>query len=117
MWFFFWKQIRQELTQQLEKEWQSKLDQTIKAMKKKTSDCCSQTDQVATTDVISKKEMAIVIEEQKRKIRQDLEQEKETAVSGGLKKLEVELELKYCENIAKQVILTFYYCKIIGTAY
>nr|XP_035931858.1 centrosomal protein of 152 kDa isoform X2 [Halichoerus grypus] len=97
------KEIRQELTQQLEKEWQSKLDQTIKAMKKKTSDCCSQTDQVATTDVISKKEMAIVIEEQKRKIRQDLEQEKETAVSGGLKKLEVELELKYCENIAKQV--------------
>nr|XP_035931861.1 centrosomal protein of 152 kDa isoform X5 [Halichoerus grypus] len=97
------EKIRQELTQQLEKEWQSKLDQTIKAMKKKTSDCCSQTDQVATTDVISKKEMAIVIEEQKRKIRQDLEQEKETAVSGGLKKLEVELELKYCENIAKQV--------------
>ncbi|XP_064426582.1 centrosomal protein of 152 kDa isoform X7 [Mirounga angustirostris] len=97
------EKIKQELFQQLEKEWQSKLDQTIKAMKKKTSDCCSQTDQVATMDVISKKEMAIVIEEQKRKIRQDLEQEKETAISGGLKKLEVELELKYCENIAKQV--------------
>ncbi|XP_021549644.1 centrosomal protein of 152 kDa isoform X2 [Neomonachus schauinslandi] len=97
------EKIKQELFQQLEKEWQSKLDQTIKAMKKKTSDCCSQTDQVATMDVISKKEMATVIEEQKRKIRQDLEQEKETAISGGLKKLEVELELKYCENIAKQV--------------
>ncbi|XP_044915293.1 centrosomal protein of 152 kDa isoform X8 [Felis catus] len=97
------KKIKQELIQQLEKEWQSKLDQTIKAMKKKTSDGCSQTDQVTTSDVISKKEMAVMIEEQNRKIQQDLEQEKETAVSGDLKKLEVELELKYCENIAKQV--------------
>ncbi|XP_034516900.1 centrosomal protein of 152 kDa isoform X4 [Ailuropoda melanoleuca] len=96
------EKIKQELIQQLEKEWQSKLDQTIKTMKKKTSDCCSQTDQVTAMDVISKKEMAIVIE-QKRKIQQDLEQEKETAISGGLKKLEAELELKYCEKIAKQV--------------
>ncbi|XP_023971628.1 centrosomal protein of 152 kDa isoform X4 [Physeter macrocephalus] len=97
------KKIKQELTQQLEKEWQSKLDQTIKAMKKKTSDCCSQTDQETTIDVISKKEMAIMIEEQKRKIQQNLEQEKEVAIKGGLKKLEVESELKYCEHIAKQV--------------
>ncbi|XP_045865745.1 centrosomal protein of 152 kDa isoform X3 [Meles meles] len=97
------KEIKQELIQQLEKEWQSKLDQTIKALKKKTSDCCSQTDQVTAVDVISKEEMAIMLEEQTRKIRQDLEQEKEAAINGGLKKLEVELELKYCENIAKQV--------------
>ncbi|XP_055394000.1 centrosomal protein of 152 kDa isoform X1 [Bubalus kerabau] len=97
------KEIKQELIQQLEKEWQSKLDQTIKAMKKKTSDCCSQTDQETTIDVISKKEMAIMIEEKKRKIQQNLEQEKETAIKGNLKKLEFELELKYCENIAKQV--------------
>ncbi|XP_022379157.1 centrosomal protein of 152 kDa isoform X2 [Enhydra lutris kenyoni] len=97
------EKIKQELIQQLEKEWQSKLDQTIKALKKKTSDCCSQTDQVTAMDVISKKEMAIILEEQTRKMRQDLEQEKETAINGGLKKLEVELELKYCENIAKQV--------------
>ncbi|XP_032712447.1 centrosomal protein of 152 kDa isoform X2 [Lontra canadensis] len=97
------EKIKQELIQQLEKEWQSKLDQTIKALKKKTSDCCSQTDQVTAMDVISKKEMAIMLEEQTQKMRQDLEQEKETAINGGLKKLEVELELKYCENIAKQV--------------
>uniref|UniRef100_A0A9L0JQ71 Centrosomal protein 152 n=1 Tax=Equus asinus TaxID=9793 RepID=A0A9L0JQ71_EQUAS len=95
--------IKQELIQQLEKEWQAKLDQTIKAMEKKTLDCCSQTDQVTTIDVISKKEMEIMIEEQKRKIQQDLEQEKEIAIKGGLKKLEVELERKYCDNIAKQV--------------
>ncbi|XP_010837837.1 PREDICTED: centrosomal protein of 152 kDa isoform X7 [Bison bison bison] len=97
------KKIKQELIQQLEKEWQSKLDQTVKAMKKKTSDRCSQTDQETTTDVISKKEMAIMTEGKKRKIQQNLEQAKETAIKGDLKKLEFELELKYCENIAKQV--------------
>ncbi|XP_061284822.1 centrosomal protein of 152 kDa isoform X8 [Bos javanicus] len=97
------KKIKQELIQQLEKEWQSKLDQTVKAMKKKTSDCCSQTDQETTTDVISKKEMAIMTEGKKREIQQNLEQAKETAIKGDLKKLEFELELKYCENIAKQV--------------
>ncbi|XP_066132981.1 centrosomal protein of 152 kDa [Saccopteryx bilineata] len=95
--------MKGELAQQLEKEWQSKLDQTIKAMKKKTSDCCSQTEQVTIIDVTSQKEMAVMIEEQKRKILQDSEQEKEIAMKGDLKKLEVELELKYCENIAKQV--------------
>ncbi|XP_040824593.1 centrosomal protein of 152 kDa isoform X1 [Ochotona curzoniae] len=97
------KKIKQKLIQQLEKEWQSKLDQTIKALKKRTSECGSQTDHGVTLDVISKKEMAGMIEEQKRKIQQDLEHEKETAVKGALKKLEIELELKYCENIAKQV--------------
>ncbi|XP_053451465.1 centrosomal protein of 152 kDa isoform X3 [Nycticebus coucang] len=97
------KEIKQNLIQQLEKEWQSKLDQTIKEMKKKTSDYGSQTDQVTTTDVISKKEMAIMMEEQKQKIQQNLEQEKQIAIKGALKKLETELELKYCENIAKQV--------------
>ncbi|XP_037358328.1 centrosomal protein of 152 kDa isoform X2 [Talpa occidentalis] len=97
------QKIKRELIQQLEKEWQSKLDQTIKAMRKKTSDCCSQTDQVATIDATSKKEMAITVEEQKRKIQQDLEQEKEIAIKESLKELELELELKHCANIANQV--------------
>uniref|UniRef100_H0X8Q6 Centrosomal protein 152 n=1 Tax=Otolemur garnettii TaxID=30611 RepID=H0X8Q6_OTOGA len=97
------EKIKQNLIQQLEKEWQSKLDQTIKEMKKKTSDCGSQTDQVTTTDVISKKEMAVMMEEEKQKIQQNLEQEKEIAIKEALKQLETELELKYCENIAKQV--------------
>ncbi|XP_042639616.1 centrosomal protein of 152 kDa [Orycteropus afer afer] len=97
------KEIKQELTQRLEKEWQSKLEQTLKEMKKKTSDYGSQTDRVTTIDVLSKKEMAMVVEEQKQKIQQQLEQEKEKALKEGLKKLEIELELKYCDNIAKQV--------------
>ncbi|XP_033046087.1 centrosomal protein of 152 kDa isoform X8 [Trachypithecus francoisi] len=97
------EKIKEKLIQQLEKEWQSKLDQTIKAMKKKTSDRGSQTDQVTTSDVISKKEMAIMIEEQKCIIQQHLEQEKDIAIKGAMKKLEIELELKHCENITKQV--------------
>uniref|UniRef100_A0A2K5JSM7 CEP152 CEP63 binding coiled coil domain-containing protein n=1 Tax=Colobus angolensis palliatus TaxID=336983 RepID=A0A2K5JSM7_COLAP len=97
------EKIKEKLIQQLEKEWQSKLDQTIKAMKKKTSDSGSQTDQVTTSDVISKKEMAIMIEEQKCIIQQHLEQEKDIAIKGAMKKLEIELELKHCENITKQV--------------
>nr|XP_040130926.1 centrosomal protein of 152 kDa isoform X2 [Ictidomys tridecemlineatus] len=97
------KEMKQKLIQQLEKEWQSKLDQTVKALKKKTTDCGSQTDQAATLDVISKADMEVMVEKQKQKLQRDLEQEKEAAIKGALKKLQIELEVKYCENIAQQV--------------
>ncbi|XP_060030603.1 centrosomal protein of 152 kDa isoform X3 [Erinaceus europaeus] len=97
------KKVKQELTQELEMGWQSKLDQAIQAMKKKTLDCCSQTDQVTIMELLSKEEMMVIIEEQKNKLHQDLEHEKEIAIKGHLKKLEAELELRYCANIAKQV--------------
>ncbi|XP_006895387.1 PREDICTED: centrosomal protein of 152 kDa [Elephantulus edwardii] len=97
------EKIKEELSQRLEKEWKSKLDHIQKEMRKKTSDCGSQTDLLTTTDVLSKKEMAMMLEEQKQKIQQDLELEKEKALKEGLKKLEAELEFKYCENITKQV--------------
>ncbi|XP_064148075.1 centrosomal protein of 152 kDa isoform X12 [Loxodonta africana] len=96
------KEIKQELTQQFEKEWQTKLDETLKEMKKKTSDCGSQTDQVSAIDVLSKEEMATTVGEQTRKTQHDLEQE-ENALQKGWRKQEIELELKYCENVAKQV--------------
>ncbi|XP_049754509.1 centrosomal protein of 152 kDa isoform X5 [Elephas maximus indicus] len=96
------KEIKQELTQQFEKEWQTKLDETLKEMKKKTSDCGSQTDQVSAIDVLSKEEMATTVGEQTRKTQHDLEQE-ENALQKGWRKREIELELKYCENVAKQV--------------
>ncbi|XP_059558132.1 centrosomal protein of 152 kDa isoform X2 [Myotis daubentonii] len=97
------EKMKEELFQQIEKEWQAKLAQTAKAMKKTTSDCYSQTDQVAAKDAVSQKEMAMVAEGQEQGAQQDLEQEKERAIKAALKKLEVELELKYCENIARQV--------------
>ncbi|XP_006831931.1 PREDICTED: centrosomal protein of 152 kDa [Chrysochloris asiatica] len=95
--------IEQELTQRLETEWQSKLDQTLKEMKRKTSDCGSQTDPMTTTDVLPENVKAAAGEDQQQKTQQDSEQEKEKALKEGLKKLEIELELKYCEKISKQV--------------
>ncbi|XP_021117074.1 centrosomal protein of 152 kDa isoform X7 [Heterocephalus glaber] len=98
------QEIKRKLIQQLEKEWQAKLDESIKASsRKKTSDCGSQTDRPASLDVASKTEVAAEGEEQRHKVQRDLGLEKETAVKGDLKKLEIDLELKYCENIAKQV--------------
>uniref|UniRef100_A0A7N4NT73 Centrosomal protein 152 n=1 Tax=Sarcophilus harrisii TaxID=9305 RepID=A0A7N4NT73_SARHA len=95
--------IKDKVIQQLEREWRFKLDQTIKEMKKKTFDCGIQTDQIITPDVISKKEMEAVIEEQQLKIQQDILQEKETAIKEALKKHEKEMEIQYHENITKQV--------------
>ncbi|XP_045142398.1 centrosomal protein of 152 kDa [Echinops telfairi] len=97
------EEIKQGLTQQLEKEWQSKLEQTLKAMTKETSDCGSQTDPATPIRVLFEKEMAVMAAEQKQKIQQDVEQEKEKALQERLKKHEIELELKYCEQITKQV--------------
>ncbi|KAM9067628.1 centrosomal protein of 152 kDa isoform X3 [Sarcophilus harrisii] len=97
------KEIKDKVIQQLEREWRFKLDQTIKEMKKKTFDCGIQTDQIITPDVISKKEMEAVIEEQQLKIQQDILQEKETAIKEALKKHEKEMEIQYHENITKQV--------------
>ncbi|CAH6787950.1 Cep152 [Phodopus roborovskii] len=92
---------RQKLGQQLEKEWRSKLNHSVKAPRKATSDCGIQTDQIAL--VVSEAEATVLAEEQARKAQRELEQEKEVAVKEALRKLEVELELKYCENITQQV--------------
>ncbi|XP_075387326.1 centrosomal protein of 152 kDa isoform X2 [Tenrec ecaudatus] len=97
------EEIKRGLTQQLEKEWQSKLEQTLKDVTKETLECGSQTDPATPMSVLLEKEMAVMAAEQKQKIQRDVEQEKEKALQERVKKLEVELEFKYCEQIAKQV--------------
>ncbi|XP_013365757.1 PREDICTED: centrosomal protein of 152 kDa isoform X2 [Chinchilla lanigera] len=98
------KEIKRKLVRQLEEEWQVKLDEARRASsREKTSDCGSQTDHTAALGVVSKAEVAAGGEEQQRQGQQDLGLEKEVAVRGALKKLEIDLELKYCENIARQV--------------
>ncbi|XP_019064286.1 centrosomal protein of 152 kDa isoform X3 [Fukomys damarensis] len=98
------KEIKWKLMQELEKEWQAKLDESVKASsRKETSDRGSQTDCPATLDVVSKTEVAAAGEEQKCVVQQDAGHERETNVKGDLKKLEIDLELKYCESIAQQV--------------
>ncbi|XP_052580299.1 centrosomal protein of 152 kDa isoform X4 [Peromyscus californicus insignis] len=94
---------RQNLIQQLEKELRSKLNHSVKTLRKATADSGSQTDQVALPDAVAKAEAAVLAEEQARKVQRELEQEKEIAVKEALRKLEVELELKYCESITQQV--------------
>ncbi|XP_059117286.1 centrosomal protein of 152 kDa isoform X4 [Peromyscus eremicus] len=97
------EESRQKLIQQLEKEWRSKLNHSVKTLRKATSDSGSQTDQVALPEAVAKAEAAVLAEEQARKVQRELEQEKEIAVKEALRKLEVELELKYCESITQQV--------------
>jgi uncharacterized protein YbcC (UPF0753/DUF2309 family) len=58
--------------------------------------------------------MSVLVEEQKRKVQQALEQEKELTIKEALKKLEIEVELKYCENITKQVIGMIIIVKLLG---
>lgn len=59
---------------------------------------------MALPDAVSKAEAAVQAEEQAHKVQRELEQEKEIAVKEALRKLEVELELKYCESITQQVM-------------
>ncbi|KAL6058213.1 hypothetical protein STEG23_016284, partial [Scotinomys teguina] len=97
------EESKQKLIQQLEKEWRSRLSHSGKAPRKATSDCGSQTDQVALPDAVSKAEAEDLAEEQAPKVQRELEQEKEIAVKEALRKLEVELERKHWESITKQV--------------
>ncbi|XP_072480818.1 centrosomal protein of 152 kDa isoform X13 [Notamacropus eugenii] len=95
--------IKDKVIQQLEREWRFKLDQTIKEMKKKTFDCGIQTDQIITPDVISKKEMEAMIEEQQWKIQQDALQEKEAAIKEALRKQEEEMAAQHHHSVKEQV--------------
>ncbi|XP_028640833.1 centrosomal protein of 152 kDa isoform X3 [Grammomys surdaster] len=85
------EESRQKLIQQLEKEWRSKLNHSLTAQRKATSERSSQTDLVA--------EAAVLAEEPARQVQQ----ENELTVKEALRKPEVELELKYCESIAQKV--------------
>ncbi|XP_051000494.1 centrosomal protein of 152 kDa [Acomys russatus] len=97
------KESKQKLIQQLEKEWLSKLDHSVKALRKATSDRGSQTDQAALPAAISKAEAAVLGEQQARQDQPQQEREQEHAVKEALRRLEVASELKHCESIARQV--------------
>uniref|UniRef100_A0A452H8T5 CEP152 CEP63 binding coiled coil domain-containing protein n=1 Tax=Gopherus agassizii TaxID=38772 RepID=A0A452H8T5_9SAUR len=99
------EKIKEQAIQEIERVWQSRLDQTLEENKKvlvELQDCGSQTDEVAITDETSSKEIARMVEEQKLQLEEALK-EKEKAVREALKELETELERKHHENIASQV--------------
>ncbi|XP_076785790.1 centrosomal protein of 152 kDa isoform X4 [Arvicanthis niloticus] len=85
------EESKQKLIQQLEKKWRSKLNHSLTARRKATSERSSQTDQAA--------EAAVLAEEQARQVQQ----ENKLTVKEAQRKPEVELELKYCESIAQKV--------------
>ncbi|KAK1339037.1 hypothetical protein QTO34_019710 [Cnephaeus nilssonii] len=84
------EKMKEELFQQIEKEWQAKLAQTPDGPGSRQRCCFPERDGNGDRRTGAG-------------AQQDLEQEKDRAIKAALKKLEVELELKYCENVAKQV--------------
>ncbi|XP_075753317.1 centrosomal protein of 152 kDa isoform X6 [Pelodiscus sinensis] len=99
------KEIKEQVIQELEIEWQGKLDQTLAESKKtlvELKSSGSQTDQVPIIDETSSKEIERMVQEQKLQ-QEDALKEKEKAVREALKELETELERKHHENIANQV--------------
>ncbi|KAM5235531.1 centrosomal protein of 152 kDa-like [Ctenodactylus gundi] len=82
------KEIKQKLIHQLEKEWQAKLDEALRAPRRAASDCGSQTDPAPDPEPTP----------------HGLGREKEGTPPGAVEKLQTELEqLQRCENIARQV--------------
>uniref|UniRef100_A0A8C8SX28 Centrosomal protein 152 n=1 Tax=Pelusios castaneus TaxID=367368 RepID=A0A8C8SX28_9SAUR len=99
------EKIKVQAIQEIEREWQSRLDQTLKEAKKASvelRDCSIQTEQVTNSDETSSKKIARMVEEQKLQLEEAMK-EKEKAVGEALKELETELERKHHENIASQV--------------
>lgn len=62
------------------------------------NDCSCQTDQVTVVDEVSTKELEGPVEDQRLQI-----QKENTASEEALKEFELELENKYCKNLASQV--------------
>uniref|UniRef100_H3ATV5 Centrosomal protein 152 n=1 Tax=Latimeria chalumnae TaxID=7897 RepID=H3ATV5_LATCH len=88
-----------EQAKEAEKNWQLQLDKTMEEMKRKhlvdTEDCGCQTEQ---SSAISLQELEAQLESQKQST-----EEKNECLKEALEKLEVELERKHQESVAKQV--------------
>ncbi|NXD47917.1 CE152 protein, partial [Corvus moneduloides] len=82
---------------QLEREWQSRLEEMRRTVVE-CNDCSCQTDPVTVVDEVSAKELEGTVEDQRLQI-----QKENTASEEALKEFELELENKYCKNLASQV--------------
>lgn len=65
------------------------------------NDCSCQTDQVTVVDEVSTQELEGTVEDQRLQIQKALKEN--TASEEALKEFELELENKYCKNLASQV--------------
>ncbi|NXY67359.1 CE152 protein, partial [Glareola pratincola] len=84
----------------IEREWQSRLEEMRRTVAE-CNDCSSQTDRVTIVDEASTKELEGIVEDQRLQIQKAL---KENMTSEeALKEFKIELENKYCKNLASQV--------------
>ncbi|XP_059714364.1 centrosomal protein of 152 kDa isoform X3 [Haemorhous mexicanus] len=92
------KENKEQVFAKLEREWQSRLEEVRRTVVE-CNDCCCQTDQVV--DEASTKELEGTVEDQRLQIQKALKEN--TASEEALKEFELELENKYCKNLASQV--------------
>nr|XP_009679650.1 PREDICTED: centrosomal protein of 152 kDa isoform X1 [Struthio camelus australis] len=94
------KENKEQVIAKIEKEWQSRLEETRRILVD-FNDSSSQTEQVTFTDETSSKELARIVEDQKLQLQKALKEK--MASEEALKELEIALENKYHKNLASQV--------------
>ncbi|NXB15179.1 CE152 protein, partial [Rhagologus leucostigma] len=94
------KENKERVFAQLEREWQSRLEEMRRTVVE-CNDCSCQTDQVTVVDEVSTKELEGTVQDQRLQIQKALEEN--TASEEASKEFELELENKYCKNLASQV--------------
>ncbi|XP_057889678.1 centrosomal protein of 152 kDa isoform X3 [Melospiza georgiana] len=92
------KENKEQVFAKLEREWQSRLEEVRRTVVE-CNDCSCQTDQAV--DEASTKELEGTVEEQRLQIQKALKEN--TASEQALKEFQLELENKYCKNLASQV--------------
>ncbi|NXX33403.1 CE152 protein, partial [Nicator chloris] len=94
------KENKEQVFAKLEREWQSRLEEMRRTVVE-CNDCSCQTDQVTVVDEVSAKELEGTVEDQRLQIQKALKEN--TASEEALKEFELELENKYCKNLASQI--------------
>ncbi|XP_066184511.1 centrosomal protein of 152 kDa [Sylvia atricapilla] len=94
------KENKEQVFAKLEREWQSRLEEMRRTVVE-CNDCSCQTDQVTVVDEVSTQELEGPVEDQRLQIQKALKES--TASEEALKEFELELENKYCKNLASQV--------------
>ncbi|NXV03922.1 CE152 protein, partial [Cettia cetti] len=94
------KENKEQVFAKLEREWQSRLEEMRRTVVE-CNDFSCQTDQVTVVDEVSTKELEGTVEDQRLEIQKALKEH--AASEEALKEFELELENKYCKNLASQV--------------
>ncbi|XP_017660744.1 PREDICTED: centrosomal protein of 152 kDa isoform X2 [Lepidothrix coronata] len=96
------KENKEQVFAKIEREWQSRLEEMRRTVVE-CNDCSCQTDQVTAVDDVPAKELEGTVEDQRLQIQKA--QRENTASEEALKEFELELENKYCKNLASQLAL------------